>query len=91
MLVISNALKCSQKNRFYWAECWYIKEYKQVGHLDIYILFFFLSESLDFMPNDYNCIDTCNFGWGGEGMITRDYTASRAPENVSIQNKITDF
>lgn len=43
------------------------------------------------MPNDYNCIDTCNFGWGGEGMITRDYTASEAPENVSIQNKIIDF
>lgn len=28
-------------------------EYKQVGHLNIYILFF-LNEILNFMPNNYN-------------------------------------
>lgn len=43
------------------------------------------------MPDDYNSIDTCNLGWGAKGMITRNYTAAGASENISIQNKRTDF
>lgn len=63
-----------------------------MGLLDIYILFLkFLHKSLYFMPNDYNCIDTCSLGWGGEDMITSHYTVSVTIDNVRIQDKTTGF
>lgn len=54
MLVISNALKYSQKEILL---CW--MQIHQSINKWITLTFFFLNESLDFMPNVCNCIDTC--------------------------------